>query len=331
MASVSIRDVADRVGVSAATVSLVLNGKDKNGRVSEALAEKIRNEANAMNYKPNSLARALRSGRSETIGLIVADISNPFFAQLAFYIQEHAEKYNYSVIITNTNESTEKMEKMIAILNSRKVDGFLIVPTENGENLINKLVADKIPIVLLDRYFPEKNVSYVAVNNYKSSKEATNLLLNLHCKRIAHIYYKTSLLHMQARKDGYIAAMTKKNLFDPSLIKEVNYQTMYNDIQKAILELVSHEQKIDGIFFASNTISIMGLNVLKDMHIEVPKDIKVVCFDKSEAFELSNSSIPYIQQPVSEMGERAVDLLIRQINDKKAPLIFEELQANLMF
>ena len=329
MARVSIKDVANRLGVSTATVSLVLNGKD--GRISEALAEKIRNEAKAMNYEPNSLARSLRSGRSETIGLIIADISNPFFANLAFHIQEHAEECGYSVIITNTSESTDKMEKMISILKSRQVDGFIIVPTENGEKLIDKLVKDKFPIVLLDRYFPGIDASYVTVNNYQASMEATNLLLNLNCKRVAQVIYKNYLPHMQDRKKGYIAAMTKKELYDPKLIKEVNYQTIITDIQRVMMELICDGERVDGIFFATNTISIIGLKMLIGLKLEISKDIKVVCFDKSDIFELSNISIPFIQQPIPEMGKRVVDLLLKQIIQPDSPYVHEELQANLEF
>ena len=328
MARVSIKDVANKVGVSVAAVSLVLNGKYKDSRISEALAEKIRQEAKAMNYEPNSFARGLRRGRSETIGLIVADISNPFFANLAFHIQEHAEKYGYSVIITNSNESTEKMEKMISILKGR-LDGFIIIPTENGGKMIDDLVREKFPVVLLDRYFPEIDVSYVVVNNYQASMEATNLLQNLNCKRIAQVIYKNSLPHMQDRKNGYIAAMTQKGLFDPKLIKEVNHQTMVNDIQIAMGELISRGEKIDGIFFASNAIATTGLKILTGLKMEIPGDIKVVCFDKSDTFELSDISIPYIQQPIPEMGKCAVDLLIDKITQKDAPCVHRELQAIL--
>jgi len=331
MARVSIKDVAKRLGISAATVSLVLNGKDKNGRVSESLAEKIREEAKTMQYEPNSFARGLRSGRSHTIGLIVADISNPFFANLAFHIQEHAEKQGYSVIITNTNENTDKMEKMISILRSRQVDGFIIVPTEHGEKLIEKLVRDKFPVVLLDRFFPELKISYVAVNNYQASLEATNLLLNLKCKRIAQVIYKNTLPHMQARREGFIAALSKKGFYDPKLIKEVDYRMISNDVQKAIFEIVSDENKVDGIFFASNSISTIGLKVLGGLHLEIPKDIRVICFDKSDIFELSHNTIPYIQQPIPEMGISAVDLLVKQITKAETSCNAVVLQANLEF
>ena len=331
MARVSIKDVANTLDVSAATVSLVLNGRDKDGRISEVLAEKIRNKAKDMNYKPNSFAKGLRSGRSETIGLIVADISNSFFSSLAFHIQEQAEKCGYSVIIANTNEKTDKMEKMISILKSRQVDGFIIVSTEHGEKQIEKLVRDKIPVVLLDRYFKGIDVSYVGVNNYQAAMEATNLLLNLNCKRIVHMTYKHNISPMQDRKQGYIAALTNRGLYDSKLIKEINYWTINRDIPNMVMELLSSEEKVDGFFFASSTIAFITLKKILALKLEIPKDIKVVCFSKNDIFEFPNIFIPYIQQPTAEIGKRAVELIIAHITQKDAPNVHEILQAKLVF
>ena len=331
MARVSIKDVANRLGVSAATVSLVLNGKDKDGRISEVLAEKIRNEAKIMNYKPDSLAKGLRSGRSETIGLIVADISNSLFSRLAFHIQEYAEKYGYSVIIANTNEKSDKMEKMISILKSRRVDGFIIVPTENGEKHIEELVRDKIPVVLLDRYLKGIDVSYVGVNNYQAAMEATNLLLNLNCKRIVHITYKHNISPMQDRIEGYVAALTSKGLYDPKLIKKVDFWAMTTDIPNAVMELLSGDEKVDGFFFATSTIAFNAMKKMAALKQDFFKDIKMVCFSKSDIFEFPNMSIPYIQQPVLEIGKRAVELIIGHINQKDAPNVREILPAKLLF
>ncbi|MDR1866602.1 MAG: LacI family transcriptional regulator [Bacteroidales bacterium] len=329
MARVSIKDVANRLGVSTATVSLVLNGKDKDGRVSENMAEKIRKEAKAMNYKPNNFARALRSGRSETIGLIIADISNPFFSHLAFHIQEHAERFGYSVIITNTNEDTAKMGKMISVLKSRQVDGFIIVPTENGKKYIDELLQDQFPLVLLDRYFSGINVSYVGVNNFQASMQATDYLLKCGCKRIALVIYKTNLRHMQERRDGYVAALAKYDLYDSRLIKEIDYRTIVNDMNRVVFDLMAGKEKIDGFFFSTNTISTLGLKKLAELNIKTPDDIKAVCFDKNDAFDFPGIAIPFVQQPIHEMGKRAVELLIEQMTRQQVLPVHEELTAIL--
>ncbi|MDR0713082.1 MAG: LacI family transcriptional regulator [Bacteroidales bacterium] len=328
MGRVSIKDIASKIGVSTATVSLVLNGKDKLGRVSEQLSKKIRETAKSMNYKPNGFAKALRSGRSETIGLVVADISNPFFAHLAFHIQEHADRYGYSVIITNTNESPKKMEKMVSILKYRQVDGFIIVPTENGSRCIEELHENKIPVVLLDRYFPEIPSDYVGVDNFHASMKATEHLLKLGCKKIALITYKTTLRHAQERRDGYVSALAGCDLYDSRLIKEVNHSTIVEDINRSVQELILGDNKIDGFFFTTNTISSIGLKKLKEMQINVPEDIKTVCFDKIESFDFS--TIPFVQQPIPEMGKQAVDIVVDRIRNGNPSPVHIELKAELI-
>ena len=330
MARVSIKNIAEKLGVSNATVSLVLNGKEKEGRVGKELSEKIRATAKELEYEPNSLARSLRIGRSQTIGLIVADISNLFFANLAFHIQEHAEKFGYSVIITNTNESDLKMEKMMNVLKNRQVDGFIIVPTENGETHVVDLVKRNIPVVLLDRYFPAINVSSVSVDNYNASKKAIENLIKQGCKNIGLVIYKNVLQHMQERKRGYVEALQEHNIYNPALIKEISYSVIVNDMEIAMESLLSNGNKVDGIFFATNTLSMLGIKQLMNLNIDIPNQIKIVCFDKSEAFDFTPIPIPYIQQPIPEMGRKAVELLMEHVKEKTEEVQHIELHASLI-
>lgn len=310
---VSIKDIAEKIGVSNATVSLVLSGKAKSGRVSKEMIKKIKEAAKELNYKPNNLARGLRMGKSQTIGLIVADITNVFFANLAFQIQEYAESLNYTVIITNTNESVEKMEKMINTLKGRQVDGYIIVPTEFGEPVIKDLVATETPVVLIDRYFPDLEVAYVSVNNYYASRKITQYLISAGCKRIALVIYNNTLVHMQDRKRGYTDALAEAGLFDPGLIKKINYQHTQEEVKNAINELIDTDERIDGIFFATNSLSMAGIRQLLKLKVKLSDEVHVACFDKSDAFDFFDVAIPYVHQPIPEMGRKAVDLLINQI------------------
>ncbi|MDR0681732.1 MAG: LacI family transcriptional regulator [Dysgonamonadaceae bacterium] len=335
MNRVSIKDIAHELGVSIATVSLVLNGKDKNGRVGKEMAEKIRHKAKEMNYEPNNLARGLRMGVSNTIGLIVTDISNLFFANLAFHIQEQAEKFGYSVIITNTNESNLKLEKMINILKSKLIDGFIIVPTEHGESLIQNLVKRNMPVVLIDRYFPNLKVSSVIVDNYNASKKALRCLINEGCRNIGLVIYKSDLQHMLDRKKGYVDELQNAGLYNSALIKEINYSSITNDITIAMESLLSLENEVDGIFFATNTLSMLSIKYMREMNIKLYEDIKVVCFDKSDVFDFIPVHIPYVQQPIAEMGTNAVRLLIEQmkrksVEHKENEVKIVELQTSLV-
>lgn len=328
MARVSIKDIAIALGVSNATVSLVINGKEKEGRVGHEMAGKIRAKAKELNYEPNNLARSLRIGRSETIGLIVADISNIFFATLAFHIQEYAEKLGYTIIITNTNEDTSKMEKMIQTLQSRQVDGFIIVPTENGEEYISKLVKSKIPVVLLDRCFPAIETSHVMIDNYQTSWLATKHLIALGCKKIALLTYQNKLHHMIERKRGYVEAVQKASIFDPELIKEVSYENITEDTTNAINELLQIKD-LDGIFFSTDSICVAGIKYMQQLDRNLFKKINLMSFDKNEIFDFVNYDVPYMMQPLPEMGRKAIDILMNQIINKSNKTEKIELQASL--
>ena len=317
MEKVSIKNIAQRVGVSIATVSLVLNGKDKKGRIGKDVAETIRKVAKELNYEPNHLARGLRMGKSQTIGLVVADISNPFFANMAFHIQEYAEQFGYSVMITNTNESDSKLSKILDILLGRQVDGLIIVPTEHSFETIEKLVKKKVPLVLLDRWFPDLPTCHVVIDNYQASRSAVQHLIDGKCKRISFLGYHVHLPHMLERARGYADVMQEAGLFDEKMMKGINYHSMKPDIEHALNDLFLHDKKqVDGIFFANNSISMLGIKYLLKMGVKLQEDVKIVCFDKSEAFDYMEHHIPYILQPIPEMGKMAVDVLISQIKQE---------------
>lgn len=312
MKKVSIKDIAQKAGVSNATVSLVLSGKVKKGRVSKETTELIREIAKELNYQPNNLARSLQSGRSRTVGLLVADISNPFFGLLAFYVQEQMEKSGYAVFIMNTNESDVQMGKMIDILKNRQVDGYIIVPTQHGESYIQQLVDAHTPLVLIDRYYPAIQTYSVMLDGYQASFRATRLLIGKGCKRIGLLVYDGTQSHMSDRKYGYVDALKQEGIYHPELVREVNFSNFHEDVSKGISELLALQ--IDGLFFVTISISLAGIRALVNEGVKIQEDIQVVCFDRSEVFDFMPHPIPYIQQPVEAMARKAVDLLLEQMD-----------------
>ncbi len=319
MTKVSLKVLANEVGVSVATVSLVLSGKGKNGRVSKKTSQKIIDKANELNYVPNSLAKGLKMGQSETIGLIVADISNVFFGTLALHIQNYAEKHGYTVIIGNTNERVEEMAKMINLMNARQVDGLIITPTEGSDELVKHLIENNKPLVLIDRSFPELNADSVLINNFEISYTSTKQLIRQGCRNIAFVTYKQDHYHINERRRGFTEAMKDEGTYNAENIREVRYEFLRSDMEKAISYIISKKEKIDGVFFATNSLSLAGVKSLLEQHVAVQKDIQVMCFDESEAFYLLPISFPFIKQPIEEMGKRAITLLVNQIenNGKK--------------
>lgn len=314
---VSIKDIAQEVGVSIALVSYVLNGKEKEARVGKEIAEVIRETARKLDYQPNQLAKSLKSGKSHTIGLIVADISNPFFANLARTIEDEAKKSGYTVIFGSSDENAEKSEDLINVLINRQVDGFIIAPAENTEKQIQSLTDQHIPFVLVDRYFPDIATNYVVTDNYQASYKAADHLYSTGHKRIGMVAYKTNLVHMQERKRGYSDALKKNGLAtDSVLIKEVGFNNIKDNIEKAMNELLEKKLGVDAIFFASNTLALHGLKLLNSRSYKIPDDLAVLCFDEGDAFDFFYSPLTFVDQPLLEVGMEAVRILVDQIKNK---------------
>ena len=165
----SLKDIAKKVGVSASLVSYVLNNKDKENRVADETAKKIRKAAKELNYFPNLNARSLKTNISHTIGLIVADISNPFFSSLARTIEDEAYTHNYTVIFGSSDENQDKFIKVLDFLSTRQVDGFIVASPEESRETVLGMRASNIPLVLIDRYFHVIDVNTVTVDNFKAS------------------------------------------------------------------------------------------------------------------------------------------------------------------
>lgn len=313
---VSLKTIAHEVGVSSAAVSLVLNAKDKNGRVSKEMAKKILDKAAELNYVPNTLAKGLKVGRSRTIGLIIADISNLFFGALALHIQNYAEEKGYTVIIGNTNEQLSEMEKLINFLYARQVEGLIITPTEKSQNQLKRLINNKTPFVLVDRTFPELPVNSVMIDNYEISYQSTLQLIKKGCKRIGLVTYKQDHYHISERRRGCEDALKHAGLYNPDIMEEVRYDFFKDDMKRAICNLMSTKEKIDGLFFTTNSISINGVKELIKNNINIQTDIQIMCFDENDAFYILPYTVPFIRQPIKEMAQKAVELLIDQIEMK---------------
>jgi len=311
---VSLKDIAKAVGVSTALVSYVLNNKEKEARVGKEIAEVIRKKAAELNYQPNQLAKSLKSGKSFTIGLIVADISNPFFANIARTIEDEAKKSNYTVIFGSSDENAEKSQDLINVLVKRQVDGFIIAPTEGSEPQIDALMRANIPFVLIDRYFPSFHTNYVVTDNFQAAYRATSHLIDSGYKRIGMVAYKSGLIHMKERVKGYRNAIQESGSLKP-VVQEVNYNSAGLDVQEKIGKLISAKQPVDALLFATNTLSIHGLKYLNSKRLKVPEDVAVVCFDESDAFDFFYCPLTYVKQPLVELGRQAVSILLNKIAD----------------
>ncbi|MBS1948990.1 MAG: substrate-binding domain-containing protein [Bacteroidetes bacterium] len=312
---VLLKDIADYVGVSTALVSYVINNKEKEARVGVEIAKKIRKAAIKLNYQPNFIAKSLKSGRTNTIGLIVADISNPFFSNIARIIEDEARKLGYVVIFGSSDESAEKSQGLIDVFLNRQVDAFIIAPAEHTENQIKKLKS-RIPVVLIDRYFPSIETDCVRIDNFQAAYHAVAHLIKNGRKKIAMMAYDIDLQHIIERKNGYKEALKKNGIkFNPAWLLEATFENIEKDVEKAMTNILSPRLKVDALFFATNTLAVAGLKIINQLGIKVPDDLAIVSFDESDAFDFFYSPLTYVSQSLSEIGRGAVKLATDRINN----------------
>lgn len=325
---VSMQNIADVAGVARSTVSFVLNGKQKEGRISDEVSKKVLETAKKMNYQFNEVARSLRSGCSHIIALVVADISDVFFGTLAYHLQEYAEEKGYVLIIVNTGEKKERLDPIFRMLTNRQVDGIVMVPIKNIEDGIIEQLNPKIPMIFIDRYFQSFNTSRVIINNYEVSKMATQLLIGKGCKRIAIISYRESLMHIQERKRGYVDALSATDYYDENLVCEVDYLNSKNEIMDFLKEQLGEKPAIDGVFLATGGLSALAIRCLVKMDIKLQSDIQVIGFGRMEV--ATGVSIPYVKQPMEEICKKSLDILLDRIKSKEDKLVECKLSASIV-
>jgi LacI family transcriptional regulator len=316
MKAVSIKDIAGDVGVSTTTVSFVLNGKAKEKRISEDLKNKILEVAARLNYRPNQVARGLRTGQTHTLGLIIEDISNPFFANLAKAVEEEADKFGYTVMFCCTENNEQKASGLLLMLKHRQMDGFIITPTPGMENEVKLLEEEGRPVVLIDRYFTDLDTSYVTVDNYMGAFDATSRLISCGYTRIGLVTTDSRQVQMKNRFEGYIGALNEHHLpIDEKLVFKLGSDHTHDNAVQQITDFITL-QKIDAVFFTTNYLGVYGLESLRVSGKKIPEEIGVICFDDNDLFRLGTPAISVISQPIVEIGQQAVECLLAQLKDK---------------
>lgn len=304
----TIIEVAKKAGVSVATVSRVLN---KNGYVREETLKKVEKAIKELNYTPNSVARMLYTKKSDTIGVLIPDITNPFFSELYKSIEKHAEKYDQQLFLFNSDYSLAKEKKFLKLTSSKLIDSAIIVSdTLKEEHLINI----DIPTVTIDRKISEK-ISSISIDNYQGAKEAVNYLLKRDCKMIAHITGPVGNNTADERKNGFLDKVNRE---------EVQYRMIQGnydikDSVKTSLTLLKENPEIDGIFAGNDIIAVGLIKALSK--INHPKSLAIIGFDGIRLGEEITPEITTLCQPIDAMACEAIEIIIK--NRKQKHKVFE--------
>lgn len=303
-----ISDIARDLGVSVTTVSFILNGKAKEKRISEGLTKRVLAHVKKVGYKPNELAKSLRTGKTKIIGLVIEDISNPFFANIARLIEAKAYSRGYRILYCSTDNQPEKTVELIELFKDRHVDGYIITPSEGVKDTIESLIANHLPLVLFDRYIPGLKANYVVSDNRKGAYDATAHLAQRGFKRIALVTLYSSQTQMRDRMDGYMRAIDTYQL--QPYVKKVN---MADDEQEAIQDFLTFlaQQQPDAVFFATNYLAIRGLKALKQRNVPMPA---VVSYDDHTLFKLFTPTITVVSQPIEAIADELINTLLNQLD-----------------
>jgi LacI family transcriptional regulator len=319
----SLADIAKSLGVSKTLVSMVLNGKGNENGINEDTQKRVLAKAEELNYKPNMMARSLRMGRSNTIGLIVADISNTFYAKMCRAVEDAASQKEFQVLFGSSDEKADKERNLIQMLRDRQVDGLIISTTLENNKDIQDLLDEHFPTVLVDRFIPNFPAPFVTADNFQGANDAVEHLIANGARRIGLLTISPShLTSMTERTRGYRAALDNHKLpFDANLVREIPYDNIRDGVRKHVPELVAGPNPVDALFVLNNNLTMATLECLAELKKAIPAEVAVVSFDDIEMFKFIHPGITAVAQPIEEMGRVAVDVLLDKIlNGSKAIL-----------
>lgn len=334
MKKITIRDIAKQAEVSISTVSFVINGKGEKMAISPTVIKKVQDVAQKLQYKPSMIASSLRTGKTRSIGLIVEDISNQFFADLARVIEDEAKNINYRVFYCSTGDDNERSEELVQSLLQANVEGFIITPTRNLEKTIGQLLKLQKPVVLIDRYFANQKVSHVLMDNYEASYSATKYLIDKGKKNIAVVNNESGMIQMKLREKGYVAALKEEGLYNENYTLHIDYHASEQSRIEAMINFFKKNKEIDAVLFSANYLGLAGLQAFRALKYKIPEDISVISFDDHDSFKLHTPTISVIAQPIEEIAVKSIQLLMSQMTSfddfkiekvlKKGTLIIRE-------
>ncbi len=315
-----LEDIAKELNVSKTLVSMVINGKGDAYGISKKTQEKVLAKAGEMEYTPNVFARALRTGKSHLIALLVADISNPFYSNIAKHVEKELASKGYNLMICSTDENVEREEKLISLFaEQHMIDGLIIATTNTSGEYFKKERLRHFPIVFIDRYLPDIESNYVVANNYQGSLEITELLIQKGCKNILALNITPShISSLTERVKGYKDALKKHNIpFKDENLLEISFDNIQNDVKEKLTKLLKQGQKIDAIYTLNNHIATACLNVFNEIGFDAKKEgVYFASFDDISLFDFVKPNIISVSQPLEKIGIEAANLAIHLIDSK---------------
>ncbi len=312
----NIRDVAKHAGVSIATVSTALNGT---GPVSEKTMRRIWEAVEAVGYAPNGIARSLRLGRSRLLGLIVSEITNPFFGALTLAVEKAARAQGYAVIVCNSNEDEARELELLELLKVQRVAGILVAPSGQGVKYRDSLSRDAgAPLLTIDRQIEGLERDFVGLDNRAAGRMITDYILRLGHRRIAFIGGRMGVSTSDLRFEGFCDALAAAGLqADPALCLRADFR---GDAAYTVAQpLLAMAERPTAIVAANNVMALGALQAIGDLGFRCPQDVSVAGIDDFPWSTALRPRLTTVAQPIEEIGQAAVEMLLDQLTEGGAP------------
>ena len=312
----TIRDVARVAGVSTATVSATLTGS---APVSEALAERVRAAVATVGYRPDAIARSLRRGETRMLGLLLADITNPFTTAVVHAVEAAAHARGYTLMLCNSDEDPAKERTYLDLLRAQRADGVMLMPVgfgrDYGQQVRRMLDA---PAVLVDRTIPGMQLDAVTVDGAIGTRQAVAQMVRLGHRRIGILAGPAGVSAGDERLAGYRAALDEAGIaFDPALVRDGAFRQ--DPAHAATLDLLRGPEPPTAMFAANNLMAIGMMRAVAEMGLDCPRDLSVACFDDFDWAEAFQPRLTTVAQPTEAIGAAAVSLLLDRLGEAPPP------------
>jgi LacI family transcriptional regulator/LacI family repressor for deo operon, udp, cdd, tsx, nupC, and nupG len=324
----SLQEVARRAKVSIATVSRVLNKSDKVVPETRALVEQALLD---LGYRPSRVARRLRmnSGRAHLVGLIIPDIQNPFYAEIARGVEDAAYANKYALLLCNSDENLEKERFYLDVMRDESVDGLVLPPFDESDAAVIEMVKSGMPVVCVDRSLAKVKTDLVEVDNYRGALEAVHHLIEKGHRSIGLIEGRSQVSTSRERRRGYLDALAAHGITArPELMRSGDFKQESGRVLTN--ELFDLRRPPTALFVCNNLMTVGALATLHHRGLRVPQDVAVVGFDDLPWAEALDPPLTVVRQPAYDVGRQAMELLLRRIMEPERPAVTVRLLPELV-
>lgn len=326
--NVSIKDIANALNLSKATVSWILSGQGEKKGFSEKTIKRVKEYAESVNYRPNLVARSLSLGFSKTLGLVIPFLRDSYYAQMAYYIEKEAAKQGYLLIVCSSEGDGNKEYELLYTLVSKRVDGVIMAPTKTEVKGIEYLQKLEVPFVLVDRYYQHIETNYVIVDNFGSAYELVQSLIRKGSRKIAALVSDAHLFVMKQRVEGYRTALHDAGIEDCFALEVfVDRLTYKEDVYEKLDCLFQEIPDVDGFFFTTHYLAMETIRYLVNKGVNYQRFAMGV-FHTMDGLEVLAPEMCATMFPIEKMGQEAVNILLENIREGKGFVLQNKVLQN---